>query len=112
MLDTRETMVCNLTNLPRSKANNEFGENIPKAQRPKPRFRKGQCIIHASNLDRVITLQSPPYWDYEFQGWLVAPGLIGVHECNFVLADEVTLWEPHNDGLWSWWTRVGGGEKG
>ena len=103
MNDTRETLVSNLT-IERMVTNNEFGQDIPKSLRPVPRFKAGDKVRMALRPDEVIKLQRSAYWDYEFQGWLIAPGLIGVHECNYILADELDLWEPHPDGLWSWWT--------
>jgi hypothetical protein len=103
MNDTRETLTCNLT-APRTAANNENGEDIALELRPAPRFQENDGVIPASHPDRVLCA-SRPFWDYEFGGWLIAPGLIGIHECNFILETERAEWEPHAEGLWSWWTR-------
>jgi hypothetical protein len=105
MKDTRETLTRNLL-IPRSPANNELGENIAPENRPAPRFKIGDKLVSAYFPDHVMSLNDDPYWDYEFGGWLVAPGAIGVHESNFVLADEVDEWEPHaEETLWSYWTK-------
>jgi hypothetical protein len=103
MNDTRETMTKNLT-ASRRPADNENGEDIAPELRPAPRFKAGDEVIPALYPDRVME-SSEPYWDYEFSGWLISPGFIGVHECNFILESEREQWEPHADGLWSWWTR-------
>jgi len=103
MKDTRETLVENLTK-ERVPADNERGEDIPEKDRPAPRFKKEDNLIMASNQVH-FTLTKEPFWDYEFQGWLVVPGLIGIHESNFILSSEWMDWEAHIDGLWSWWTR-------
>jgi hypothetical protein len=103
MNDTRETLTERLT-APRTPAKNENGEDIAPELRPAPRFKAGDQVIGAHWPDKVLC-SSEPYWDYEFSGWLIAPGLIGVHECNFILASEREQWEPHDQGLWSWWTR-------
>jgi hypothetical protein len=105
MNDTRETLTSNLT-IPRTPADNENGEDIAPELRPTPRFQENDEVVPALYPERVL-YASAPYWDYEFGGWLIAPGFIGIHECNFVLASEQAQWEPHAAGLWSWWTRIG-----
>jgi hypothetical protein len=104
MNDTRETLAERLT-APRVAADNEHREDIASELRPEPRFQAGDRVIPASHPNMVLVAPEP-YWDYEFSGWLISPGLIGVHECNFIPEAERALWEPHADGLWSWWTRV------
>ena len=106
MKDTRETIIGNsgYPKLPRVKADNENGEDIAPEHRPAPRFKVGDLLVMALRPDEPFTLRSEPRWDYEFSGWLIAPGCIGVHECNYILANERDRWEPHVAGLWSWWT--------
>ena len=104
MRDTRETLTRHLT-APRVSANNEMGENIAPEHRPPPRFRAVDVVRIACRPEQSIELQTNAYWDYEFGGWLVCPHLIGIHESNFVLEAEVDQWEPHANGLWSWWTK-------
>lgn len=103
--DTRDTLVARLPEKRRMESNNEHGKDIPENLRPPPRFKIGDVLVMALRPDEPFTLDREPWWDYEFQGWLIAPGLIGVHECNYILASERDDWEPHADGLWSWWTR-------
>jgi hypothetical protein len=105
MNDTRDTMTARL-DAPRAPADNENGEDIMLDYRPAPRFNVGDKVIPAGYPDRVFTLVDASIWDYEFSGWLIFPGMIGVHECNFILESEREQWEPHADGLWSWWTRT------
>jgi hypothetical protein len=103
MNDTRDTLVNNLK-AARYPEDNENGEDIAPADRPTPRFKDGDRVIAASRLDLDL-VASDAQWDYEFSGWLIFPGAIGIHECNFILAKERDQWEPHFNGLWSWWTR-------
>lgn len=104
MDDTRETKVANL-HLPMAAADNENGNDIAATDRPEPRFKTGDVLMSAYRDGYPFRLRDSPCWDREFGGWLVAPGAIGVHESNFILASERGDWEPHPDGLWSWWTR-------
>ena len=105
MTDTRETKVARLPDLPRVAATNEDSEDIAPENRPLPRFKIGDTLLMALRPGEPFELESEPWWDYEFQGWLLSPGLIGVHESNYILASERDDWEPHVAGLWSWWTR-------
>ena len=71
-----------------------------------PRFKIGdKLLIPAFGEIREQTPHAV-FWDAEFGGWLLACAAIGVHEQNYILASERDMWEPHDDGLWSWWTRV------
>ncbi len=61
--------------------------------------------------DRVFTpLRDYPLeiakitWDAEFGGWLLSVGGLLIHEQNFIHEDEQDMWQPHQDGLWSFWT--------
>lgn len=111
MQDTRETLARNLT-APRVRANNEDGEDIPPEHRPAPRFKAGDVVRIPIRPGQDIVIPTDARWDYAFSGWLVYPRAIGIHESNFVLASEVDEWEPHANGLWSYWTRkVAGGEQ-
>jgi len=105
MTDTRETLVAWMTDLPRVAATNENGEDIAPENRPPCRVEVGDALLMALRPGEPFVLRSAPFWDYEFQGWLISPGLIGVHESNYILASERDDWEPHAEGLWSWWTR-------
>lgn len=71
----------------------------------KCRFHVGDEVLHAWKPEM---LQSPYAinFDEEFGGWVLFCGLIGVHEQAYIMASERTLWEPHENGLWSWWTRA------
>ena len=105
MTDTRETLVSRLPELRRVQAGNENGEEIAPGERPPCRFEVGDRLIMAMRPEMSFVLGSAPYWDYEFGGWLLTPGLIGVHESNYIFAYERDKWEPHAGGLWSYWTR-------
>lgn len=105
MDDTRDTMVCNLKNVKKILADNELGEDVHPDDRPKPRFKKGDVLIAAYRPEIKYELQDEPRWDREFQGWLIAPSFIGIHECNYILAEERELWKPHKNGFWSYWTK-------
>ena len=96
-----------MPDLPRIPADNEDGVDIPSEQRPPCRFRVGDELV-GGNLGFIFVLRVPPYWDYEFGGWLIVPGGAGVHESNFILASELENWDRHPDGLRSWWTRKEG----
>lgn len=71
----------------------------------KPRFAIGDVLLVPAFGE--IREQTPHnvFWDKEFGGWLVCCGSIGVHEQVYILASERDQWEPHDDGLWSYWTR-------
>ena len=54
------------------------------------------------------------FWDQGFGGWLInstgesSPNMtVGVHEQNYILFSEVSQWEPHEAGFWSYWTKKG-----
>lgn len=105
MNDTRETLFHNLKITEREKANNELGDDIPKEFKPLPRFKIGQKLRSALHPNRVFTLDVKPFWDREFSGWMIAPGFIGIHESNFILAEEIDDWIPVSNGLWSYWIK-------
>jgi len=104
MNDTRDTLIHNMPDLPRVLADNEFGDNIPESTRPPCRFKVGDLLLHPGQ-EEPFTLTREPFWDREFGGWMLAPGMCGVHESNYILAEEADNWTPHLDGLWSWWER-------
>ena len=70
-----------------------------------PRFKVGDHVLIPAFGQIREQVPHAIYWDSEFGGWMLACAIIGVHEQNYILASERDLWEPHDDGLWSWWIR-------
>lgn len=91
MNDTRETIVHNDIDIPLIW----------------PRFFPGDNVLSPSNGAIHSNIVRNVYWDGEFGGWLVVIGSIGIHECNFISESDIGKWEPHEDGLWSYLTKVG-----
>lgn len=89
MNDTRETAYQDDMTEKNSHCRFEIGDKVLIPNQGK----KIECIPHAIN------------WDKSFGGWLLHCHLIGVHEQNYILASERDLWKPHENGLWSYWTR-------
>ena len=105
MKDTRETII-KLGDYEEIPVDNELRQDIASDKRPKPRFKRGDRLISADAPYMFFELKDNPFWLREFGGWvMIVPGCIGVHESNFILASEKDLWESHENGLWSWWTR-------
>ena len=71
----------------------------------RPRFKIGDVLLTPAFGQIREQIPHAVFWDKEFGGWLVACGTIGVHEQCYILASERDEWEPHDENLWSYWTR-------
>lgn len=74
-------------------------------QNSQPRFRVGDKVLIPYQGNIIERTVKSVFWDAEFGGWLVVCHSLGIHEQNYIPADERDMWEPHEDGLWSWWER-------
>jgi hypothetical protein len=107
MIDTRETyaLALGIAEVP---AKNAIGWDIPKKRRPQPRFKKGDRVLHPiyEGQDVILTVHRC-FWNRELRGWqvVISSHSIAVHESNFILPSERDRWEPHVDGMWSYWTK-------
>jgi len=72
---------------------------------PAPRFKKGDQVLIPHGGAVLSQTVNSVWWDKSFGGWCVCTRAIGIHEQNYILAGERDQWEPHEEGLWSWWTK-------
>ena len=68
-------------------------------------FEIGQELLILRDGECIKVIPHTICWDETFGGWLLSYGSIGIHEQNFISAIEKDKWEPHEAGLWSYWTR-------
>jgi len=78
----------------------------------RPRFNVGDHVLIPAFGEIKEQVPHSVFWDEEFGGWLLACAVIGVHEQNYILASERDFWEPHEEGLWSWWILRESAEEG
>jgi len=71
----------------------------------KPRFKPGDTVLLPYNGELIPQSPTSVMWDKEFGGWLLFCPMIGIHEQNYVLESQHDLWIPHENRLWSWWTK-------
>lgn len=94
MQDTRTTNIWH-----------ELGNKSMNTDNSRCRFNIGDKVLTPRNAKLLTMAIHTIFWDKSFGGWLVCPAGIGIHEQNFILESEHEQWEPHEDGLWSYWTR-------